>query len=163
MNIPKWLLVCSLISTCCVTAQGSTQRVLTSAEDVVTAINSATEEILIVTDVLRAETVADALREALSVRGVPVYVAMSPVSVQENASYAASLALAGASVRLSETNGSFLVVDRQLVLAGPLIGSLNETDGAPSAYIDDPSYAAQFVEGFVQSFEAASVYTPEVE
>lgn len=144
-----------------VAAAAQTQQVLNSSEQVVKALNTATDEILIVTDVLREVEVADALREAIAVRGVPVYMLIPPSTVEENASYTASLAHAGAQVRLSEVGGSFLTIDRRIIIAGPLIGNLSQSEeGMPTVYIDDPTYAAQFVEGFIQSFEAAQVYTP---
>ena len=143
------------------TAQTPTQQVVTSLEEVVDAINTATNEILLVTDVLRTQEVADALREALAVRGVPVYLLIPSNTVEENASYVASLAHAGANVRLLEVSGSFLVIDRHITIAGPLIGSLGQAgEGMPTVYIEDPTYAAQFIEGFVQSFETAQGYTP---
>lgn len=144
-----------------VKAQAPTQQVLNSTEKIVEIINTATDEILLVTDVLRTVEVADAMREALAVRGVPVYILIPPNTVGENVSYIASLAHAGANVRLSEVGGSFLVLDRRITMAGPLIGSLGQaSEGMPTVFIDDPTYAAQFVDGFIQSFEEAQIYTP---
>ena len=144
-----------------VTAQAPTQQVLSSIEKVVETIATATDEVLVVTDVLRSVEVADALREAIAVRGVPVYMLIPPDTVEENASYVAGLAHAGAKVRLSEVGGSFLVIDRRVTIAGPLVGSFGQTSGeTPTVLVDEPSYAAQFVEGFIQSFEAAQAYTP---
>ena len=73
-------------------AQIPTQQTVISAEKVVETINTATDEILVVTDVLRDVEVADALREAIAVRGVPVYMLIPPGTVEENASYVAGLA-----------------------------------------------------------------------
>ena len=158
-NVVSLAVVIFIISTA--TAQTTIQQILNSPEEVAEVISGATSEILMVTNVLRAVEVADALREALAVRGVPVYILIPPDTVEENASYAASLAHAGASVRLSEVGGSFLVIDRRVTIAGPLIGNLSQmSEGMPTVYIDEPTYAAQFVEGFIQSFEAAQVYTP---
>lgn len=142
-------------------AQSPGQQILRSAGEVVQTINLATHEILVVVDVLRTAEVADALREAIAVRGVPVYILVPSSTVEENASYIAGLAYAGATVRLSDVGGSFLVIDRRTTVAGPLIGNLGQADeGGPTILIDDPTYAAPFVEGFRRSFEAAQIYVP---
>lgn len=145
-------------------AQAANYRVLSSAEEVADAVNIATGEILVVTDVLRSQRVADALREAMVVRGVAVYLLTPAATAEEKPSYAASLAYAGANVRLSDVGGSFIVVDRRYTVTGPLVGSLGQLEtAAPTILIDDSVYAQQFVDGFRQSFERAQVYTPQVE
>ncbi len=147
-----------------VRAQTATYRILNKAEEVEEVVQVATSEILVVTDVLRSQAVADALREAMVVRGVAVYILIPVVTAEEKPSYTASLAYAGANVRLSEVGGSFIVLDRRYTLTGPLIGSLGQVETeTPTLLIDDPSYAQKFVEGFRQSFEQAQVYTPQVE
>ncbi len=142
-------------------ASAQSYHLLSNASEIVSVIDLATSEVLVATDTLRAEEVAEALREAVVVRGVPVFILVPQLKVEENASYVAGLAHAGANVRLSEIGGSFLIVDRRYTVAGPLIGTLGELNGgAPTILIDDPSYAAQFIEGFRQSFEVAQVYAP---
>ena len=144
-------------------AQTANYRILSEAEEVGDILEVATGEILVVTDVLRSQLVADALREATVVRGVAVYVLIPTATAEEKPSYVASLAYAGANIRLSEVGGSFIVIDRRYTVTGPLIGSLGELEtAAPTMLIDDPSYAHQFVEGFRQGFERAQVYTPQV-
>ena len=144
-------------------AQTANYRILGEAEEVSDLIEVATSEILVVTDVLRSQGVADALREAMVVRGVAVYVLISAATVEERPSYVASLAYVGANVRLSEVGGSFIVIDRRYTVTGPLIGSLGQGEtGAPTLLIDDLAYAQKFVEGFRQSFERAQVYMPQI-
>lgn len=141
-------------------AQTPSYQILRNAAEVAKVIHLATREVLITTDILRGEEVAEALREAIVVRGVPVFILVPKSAAEENASYIAGLAHAGASVRLAEVGGSFLVVDRRYTIAGSLIGSLGDlTADVPTILIDDPSYAAQFVAGFRQGFEAAQPYT----
>ena len=147
-----------------VRAQTATYRTLNKAEEVEEVVQVATSEILVVTDVLRSQAVADTLREAMVVRGVAVYILIPTATAEEKPSYIASLAYAGANVRLSEVGGSFIVIDRRYTVTGPLIGSLGKVETeTPTLLIDDPSYTQQFVEGFRQSFEQAQVYTPQVE
>lgn len=142
-------------------SSAQSHRTLGTAADVAGIVAQATGEVLLATDVLRTEAVAEALRQAMVVRGVPVFVLVPPAAAEENASYVAGLAHAGAAVRLSEVAGSFLVVDRRYTVAGPLIGGLGEAAGqVPTIIVDDPSFAARFVEGFRQSFAAAQPYTP---
>ena len=145
-------------------AQTANYRILSDAGEVNDILEVATGEILVVTDVLRSQLMADALREAMVVRGVTVYVLIPTATAEEKPSYVASLAYAGANVRLSEVGGSFIVIDRRYTVTGPLIGSLGGLEtAAPTMLIDDPTYAQQFVEGFRQGFERAQVYTPQAE
>lgn len=144
-------------------AQTANYRILGEAGEVSDLIDVATGEILLVTDVLRSQGLADALREAMVVRGVAVYVLTSAATVEERPSYVASLAYVDANVRLAEVGGSFIVIDRRYTVTGPLIGSLGQGEtGAPTMLIDDPVYAQKFVEGFRQSFERAQVYMPQI-
>lgn len=138
-------------------------QLLTSLEQVNEQLALATEEILLATTFLHNESLADALREALTTRGVPVYLLVPQSSVQENASYATSLAYAGAQVRLSEVGGSFLVIDRRMTLAGDLIGALPTGEEGPTIFVDDEGYAIQFVEGFIEGFDSADVFNPNGE
>lgn len=135
-------------------------QILSSTEQIAEQLNTATEEILLATNVFRSEDTAEAIREALVVRGVHVYLLVPEANANENAAYVAGLAHAGASVKLSEVGGSFLIIDRQLTIAGELIGSLTEDVEAPTILVDDANYAVQFIEGFIQGFEAAEPYVP---
>lgn len=149
-------------------------RILGSSADVALVISMATEELMVTADVMRSEEVAEALRQAMVTRGVPVYIMTLPENVEENASYFASLALAGANVRLSQVQGNFIVVDRRMVVAGPMVAGLALLPGEeanPHAFseptgltvlVDDPNYTAQFVQGFYTGFTAAAEYQPRV-
>lgn len=150
---------------CALAAWASAQayRTLVTPEQVADVVRAATVEVLISADTLHSRAVADALREAMTVRGVPVYVLAAAEGSRENASYLSSLALAGASVRLAPVGGSVLVIDRRVTIAGPLVGELGLLDGSsPTLLVDDEAYARAFVEGFVRGFEAGEPFTPRV-
>lgn len=161
-KVLKWLqctIVCVFISLGL--TQESNYQILSSAEQIVEQINSATEEILLATNIFRSKEVAEAIHEALVVRGVAVYLLIPETNAEENASYVASLAHAGANVKLSEVGGSFLIIDRHITIAGELIGNLAQgAEQAPTILVDDANYATQFIEGFIQGFEEAIDYVP---
>jgi hypothetical protein len=140
--------------------------VLGTPGQVAEVVGQAVQEVLVASDVLRSQEVANALRKAITTRGVPVYVLTFPEAAGENASYASSLSLAGAQVALSPIGGSFMVVDRRLTVAGPMVGGLGSAQTAdPNALtvvIDNPDYASGFVEGFIEAFEQAEAYEPQV-
>lgn len=140
--------------------------VLGTPEEVAAVVNQAVQEILIASDVLRSQEVADAVREAMVTRGAAVYVLTLRETVDENASYFESLSLAGAQIALSPIGGSFMVIDRRLTVAGPLVGDLGgpqaQDPNSLTVVIDNPDYANTFVDGFVQAFEQATAYAPQV-
>jgi hypothetical protein len=138
-------------------------RFVNNPGELALTVGIATREILVTSDVLRTTEVAEALREAMVRRGVTVYIMTSPENVEENASYFASLALAGANVRLGPVGGSFMIVDRRYTMVGSLIGSMGQSpDGAPTVMIDNEAYANQFVDSFIRVFGEAQVYEPRV-
>jgi phosphatidylserine/phosphatidylglycerophosphate/cardiolipin synthase-like enzyme len=142
-------------------ASAQSPQPLPDTSAVVEVIRAATSEVLIASDTLQSQEVADALRAALVTRGVAVYLLIPAQNAAAPASYAASLAHAGAQVRLVEVGGGFLIVDRRFVVAGPLIGSSAQVGVASLTFlVDDPMYTAPFVEGFRLSFGAAAPYVP---
>ena len=131
---------------------------LTDESEVVQTISTASEELMVAASLLRSSGVADALRVAVVKRGVAVYILTPAESVADPASYTASLSLAGASVKLAPVSDSFILVDRQVAVVGPLISGLSALPGEempPTFLVNDPSYATPFVEGFYASFSAA--------
>lgn len=128
---------------------GMTQIVPSEPEaqvlEMIQLIEGAQEEVLLITPGIHSQTLAEALREAVVVRGVAIYLLASPKTAEDRASYVTSLELAGARVRLTELRESFLVVDRQQVIASVLGQELE---------------VARAVTQFYDAFRAAPVYDP---
>ncbi|MGL4610851.1 MAG: phospholipase D-like domain-containing protein [Trueperaceae bacterium] len=126
---------------------------------IVQAIDSASSEIMLATNVLRSQEIAEALRAAMVSRGVSVYILTPEENLEDPNSYLYSLALAGASVRVGPIEGSFLTLDRQTVVVGLLVtgvkGVMGYENKDMTLLVPDETYTASYVEGFYQSFELA--------
>ena len=70
-------------------------RPLTHLAEVVQAIDTATEELMVATDLLRSKEVANALRQAIVERSVKLYMVVPPESITDPASYVRQLGLFG--------------------------------------------------------------------
>ncbi len=129
--------------------------------EVAQAIASASSEIMLATDVLRSEEIAEALRLAIVNRGVPVYILTPEESVEDAASYLVGLALAGANLRTGPVEGSFVTLDRQSVVVGVLVSGVVGLPGYEekdrTILVADEVYTAPYVESFYQAFEVAPV------
>ena len=125
------------------TAQSSLPKTLLPEDKAVRLVEAAREEVLLATPGIYSRQLAEALREAMVVRGVAVYLLVPANSAEDRASYVASLSLAGARVRFAEIEGSVLVVDRQQVVTS----NPNET-----------SDAARAVAWFYDAFRTAPIY-----
>lgn len=132
---------------------------LSQIAEVVQAIGTASSEIMLATNVLRSQEIAEALRVAITTRGVAVYILTPQDNVEDPNSYLYSLALAGASVRLGPVDGSFLTLDRQSVLVGVLVtgvmGVAGYEDKDFTVLVPDEAYTASYVTSFYESFELA--------
>jgi Archaeal transcriptional regulator TrmB len=132
--------------------------------EVAQAIGSATSELMLATDVLRSQEIAEAVRAAVT-RGVAVYILTPTENVEDPESYLVSLALAGASVRLSPVDGSFVTIDRQSVVVGVLVSGVKGLPGYEemdrTILVPDATYTAPYVEGFYESFELAPALDPQ--
>jgi hypothetical protein len=138
-------------------------RFINTPAELAQVVALATQEVLVTSDILRTTEVAEALREAMVRRGVMVYIMTSLENVEENASYFASLSLAGANVRLGPVAGSYLIIDRRYTVMGSLIGSLGQSpDAPPTVMIDNEGYAGQFIESFIRVFGEAEVYETRI-
>jgi len=136
-------------------------QLLERSEDIVPYIDIAASEILVSATMLRVQSVAEALRRAMVQRGVAVYIITTEMGLNEGASYAKSLALAGAQVRSAYANLELLIVDRTYVVAGPLIGvSLTPMGSEPTVAIAGSDYANQVTLAFVELFNTATPYNP---
>jgi hypothetical protein len=132
--------------------------------EVAQAIGTATSELMLATDVLRSQEIAEAVRAAVA-RGVLVYILTPTENVEDPESYLVSLALAGANVRLSPVDGSFVTIDRQSVVVGVLVSGVKGLPGYEemdrTILVPDVTYTAPYVEGFYQSFELAPALDPQ--
>jgi hypothetical protein len=137
---------------------------LSQVPEVVQAISTASSEIMLATDVLRSQEIAEALRVAITTRGVAVYILTPEENVEDPNSYLYSLALAGANVRLGPVEGSFLTLDRQAVLVGLLVtgvmGVAGYEDKDLTILVPDETYTASYVESFYTSFQLAPALDP---
>jgi hypothetical protein len=137
---------------------------LTQFSEVAQAINSASSEIMLATDVLRSQEIAEAIRVAVVNRGVAVYILTPAESVEDSASYLVSLALAGANVRLGPVEGSFVTLDRQSVVVGVLVSGVMGLPGYEAKdrtmLVPDETYTAPYVESFYEAFNVAPVLDP---
>jgi len=168
MNRPfRRLLVITVLAT---TLTGAAQapitpntemRMLETSNDVAAYVDAAHSEILLSAYMLRVQRVAESLRRAIVERGVPVYILTTEGGLQENASYAKSLALAGAHVRSSHANADLLIVDRYYSVNGPLIGALISPDGMePTFALTGQDYANSLVALYLEQFNASTPYDP---
>lgn len=134
-------------------------RMLASPNDVVSYVDAAQSEILLSAYMLRVQGIAEALRRAVIERGVHVYILTTPAGLTESASYAKSLALAGAYVRSGYANAELLVVDRYYVVNGPLIGVQSMPEGMdPTFAFTGQDYANTLVALYIEQFNAATPY-----
>jgi hypothetical protein len=118
-----------------------------------------TDEILLAVPVLRSRIVADALREAMVVRGVRVYALVPREGIEARAAYLVSLQLAGARVRLGSVRESLLVLDRQEVVVGPLLAAPDvPREGEVASWSHDPQEVLGGVTWFYEAFRAAPTY-----
>ena len=131
-------------------------------QEVASHIAVATGEVLLAVPTLRSHSIAEALREAMVVRGVEVYLLVSPELAQERASFVTGLKLAGAQVRLARVDGdaSYLVLDRRRVIAGRGLAALDASPEGSLALSAHPASVEQIVAWFYQDFVAARTYQP---
>ena len=147
-----------------VTPQAVPPGTLQSTAEVIQAIDTATQELMVASDLLRSKEVANALRRAAVDRSVTVFVVAPPENVTDPSSYFVSLAFADVAVRLVPFEGSFIVIDRTVLIEGPLIAGVKQLPGvqvAPTRLSQDAAEVSSFVESFYQSFSAAEPYSTE--
>jgi len=119
-------------------------------------ISTARSEIMLAAPTLRSQAVAEALRQALVVRGVAVFLLVDANLLEERASYVLTLALAGAQVRLAPVNEGVLIIDRQTALRG----GFWELEGAalPTQISQDAVLVGQVASWFYEAYRVAPVY-----
>ena len=151
----KYSLVFVLTLFSFVTAQTIPQvndyQLLESTDSVVSLSHEAESEVLLATDSLKEKSVAEALHQAITERGVGVFVLSPKQNVEGRANYVQSLALAGATVRFGSVGSEFYIIDRQHVVA---------TSEEDSYYFDSESHGRYFASVFRQAFLKGEVYNP---
>lgn len=145
---------------------GFAQEVVTQPvikiDDITALIGTSTQELLLVTDVFRNEELSDAVREAITKRGVQVYVLAPRGLLADLSSYFGTLAQAGAAIHTQESTGAFLVIDRKYVVQGSLLGSMSETQGTThTMLVVSPEYADHLATLFIDAFEGGEAWTYE--
>lgn len=155
----KYLLLCLLILSAG-HAQEVVTQVVTDVEALTKVIGSSTQELLLVTDVFRNEAVSDAVKDALTKRGVAVYVLAPQDLVTDLSSYFGTLAQAGAAIHIQEATGAFLVIDRKYVVQGPMLGNLPEAQPTtPTMLVVSTEYADHLAQLFIDAFEGVEAWT----
>lgn len=139
-------------------------QAITTNEDLVQTVNTASGEIMLAAPTLHSVEVADALRLAIVERGVAVYILTPAAGIEDPASYVMSLALTGAALSVAPADSPFLVIDRTTLVTGPLLSGIKQLPGQASEqtyYISDANQAAPYVDSFYQSYSAAGAYDYE--
>lgn len=119
-------------------------------------ISTARNEVMLAAPTLRSQGVAEALRQAIVVRGVAVFLLVDAALLEERASYVLTLALAGAQVRLAPVAEGVLVIDRQVALRG----GFWELEGVapPTQITQDAILVAQVASWFYEVYRIAPVF-----
>ncbi len=166
LKIPLFLFLLLLLTTI-TSAQEATQPPLATGyepyqnhAEIALAIDIATEEIMLVTDALNVEVIAESLRKASVERGVEVYIITLAENTNADANYITSLALAGATVRLGPVEGALLIIDRKLTITGPMIGTLATEYKVPTFVTKNEDFALYYANAFREVFINAEIYEP---
>jgi len=119
-------------------------------------ISTARSEIMLAAPTLRSQAVAEALRQALVVRGVAVFLLVDAELLEERASYVLTLALAGAQVRLAPITEGVLIIDRHTALRG----GFWELEGAalPTQISQDAALVGPVAKWFYEAYRVAPAY-----
>ena len=118
-----WMVVCAALWLATAAAQKDADfKPLTSTDELVQVIDSATQEILVAAPALNNTAVAQALHQASFEKGVSVLVLMPLEAAAAKTSYANSLVAGYATVHNARIEAvSVLVVDRKYLVRGPLL------------------------------------------
>jgi phosphatidylserine/phosphatidylglycerophosphate/cardiolipin synthase-like enzyme len=141
-------------------AQDVITKPIESSEEIVAVIDAATQELLLSTDTLRNQELANAVNRALLERGVEVYVLVPKALVTDLSSYFGTLERNGASIHTQETTGAFLIVDRTYTLQGPMLSELETANYTnPTVLISSEDYATHLTGLFIEAFEGGETWT----
>jgi phosphatidylserine/phosphatidylglycerophosphate/cardiolipin synthase-like enzyme len=141
-------------------AQDVVTKPIAASEEIVQVIDAATQELLLSTDTLRNQDLANAVNRALLERGVEVYVLVPETLVTDLSSYFGTLERSGANIHTQETTGAFFVVDRSYVIQGPMLSELETANqDSPTVLIASPDYANHLTKLFTKAFEGGKAWT----
>ena len=126
-------------------------QLLESTDSVVSLIQDAESEVLLATTSLKDKSVAEALHNAMTERGLEVFVLSPKENIEGRANYVQSLALASATVRFGSIGNDFYIIDRQHVVA---------YSKADSYYFDSETHGRYFASVFRQAFLQGEIYDP---
>jgi phosphatidylserine/phosphatidylglycerophosphate/cardiolipin synthase-like enzyme len=145
-------------------AQDIITQPVETPDDITRVIASATRELLLATDTFRNEALSDAVKEALEKRGVKVYVLVPESLINDLSSYFGTLERAGAEIRLQDSTGAFLIVDRSYVIQGQLLSTLATAEQTTATmFIASQDYATYLAKLFIDAFEGAKVWTHDLQ
>lgn len=133
-----------------------------NSAEIALAIDTATEEIMLVTDTLDTKNIAEAIRKAVVERGVEVYLLTLAETVDKDANYITSLTLAGAAVRLGPVEGAMLIIDRKLTITGPMISTLATEYDIPTLAMKDEDFTLYYADAFRTVFVESEIYEPNL-
>ncbi len=159
-------LLAGLLAASLAVAQGQEQErylnpavLIENPQDVATIIDATGQELLLSSDTIRHDVIAEALRRAIVVRAVDVFIMVSPAGANAADSYVHSLSLAGARVRVGPETMPFLVADRQTAVTGPLLVQDDPISGEDGTFmVHDQRSVTILTQRFVDTFEQARVF-----
>jgi len=125
-----------------------------SVEDVIQIIEDAKDEVLLAITTLEERPIAEALHQAITERGIQVFVLSPENNVEDRANFVQSLALAGATVRFGAVGNDFVIVDRRFVFAS------SEDSFEESYFFENETHGRYFASVFRQAFLQGEVYDP---
>lgn len=121
-------------------------------------IASATQEVLLAAPSLRSRRLAEVLHEAITVRGVDVFIIASPELIEEHAGYIPSLHFAGAHVRLGQLDEGYLIVDRTHLATGRFWALDTRVQAENIILHQDPDTRQQITQWFTDAYHVAAPY-----
>ena len=143
-------LILTLLLTGIASAAGAQLPMSVSGSDIASSIRAAQGEVLLSAPIITSVEVQAALREVSVTRGVEIFVLVDLASAWAEDSYAPSLVLSGnVAVHLSQhTIPSALIIDRELVIEGPLVSQAAGVLSAPTYAYKDAAVALERVRTF---------------
>ncbi len=139
------------------TALAQLPTALGSDEAVAAQIDGAQKSVEMVVPSLWSQSISEALRRAAQNRGVAVRLVVQPRYAEAPDAYTSWHALQGtASVRLKDSEGSYLLIDGAVLVDGPFVSSPTRTFDARDTYaVRDPSLVAPRTRAFEGLWQGA--------
>lgn len=130
------------------------------AQQVAQSIWSAQQQVVLMAPNLSSRTVAEALRIAVTERGVRVFILCHPHSVNQPSSFLAALSLLpNVSIRLySPIGGEWILLDQHTLIQGPLTHQNPQPWLAPTLQNRNPQQVQSAYLGFLQAWPQATPY-----